>query len=296
MGLFDKILRWIRSLSDYRQPVYDPNYDGSSWRKWILVFLVLLVGVIIFFALSNRQADKTEYSNNRVTTTNEPEQKNTSIPQQQTTLHEVVRVIDGDTIEIRSDDGIRKVRMIGIDTPEKNHPSKPVECFAKEASDHLSQLISGKSVSVEADTSQDTRDKYNRYLYYIFLNDQNINLQMISDGYAYEYTYNTPYKYQNDFKKAQIAASEADKGLWSPSSCNGERVAPSSSATSNAANTASRAAGGQSTDCDPNYTPCVPNVSYDLDCGDISFSVRVVGNDHHRFDREGDGYGCESNG
>ncbi len=47
--------------------------------------------------------------------------------------------------------------------------------------------------------------------------------------------------------------------------------------------------------CDPNYTPCVPNVSYDLDCSDISFSVRVIGTDHHRFDREGDGLGCESN-
>lgn len=46
--------------------------------------------------------------------------------------------------------------------------------------------------------------------------------------------------------------------------------------------------------CDPNYTPCVPNVSYDLDCPDIGFSVRVIGTDVHRFDREGDGHGCES--
>jgi len=46
--------------------------------------------------------------------------------------------------------------------------------------------------------------------------------------------------------------------------------------------------------CDPNYTPCVPNVSYDLDCPDIGFSVTVIGSDPHRFDRDGDGYGCES--
>lgn len=46
--------------------------------------------------------------------------------------------------------------------------------------------------------------------------------------------------------------------------------------------------------CDPNYSPCVPLVSYDLDCPDIGFSVRVVGSDPHRFDREGDGYGCEA--
>lgn len=45
--------------------------------------------------------------------------------------------------------------------------------------------------------------------------------------------------------------------------------------------------------CDPNYTPCVPKVSYDLDCPDVGFTVSVIGSDVHRFDRDGDGYGCE---
>lgn len=296
MGLFDKISFWIRSLSDYRQPVYDPNYDGSSWRKWLFVFIVLLVGVIIYFAFFNRQVDKNDLSNARDTAVTDTRNSSSKTTQQPAAVYEVVRVIDGDTIDIMADGETRRVRMIGIDTPEKNHPSKPVECFAKEASEHLSQLISGKSVSVETDNSQDSKDKYNRYLYYIFLNEQNINQQMISDGYAYEYTYNTPYKYQNDFKKSQATASEGDKGLWSASTCKGERATPSGSPTTSASTTTSGAVGAQSSDCDSNYTPCVPNVSYDLDCGDISFSVRVVGNDHHRFDRDGDGYGCESNG
>lgn len=46
--------------------------------------------------------------------------------------------------------------------------------------------------------------------------------------------------------------------------------------------------------CDSNYSGCVPIVSYDLDCPDIGFMVRVLGSDRHRFDRDGDGYGCES--
>lgn len=46
--------------------------------------------------------------------------------------------------------------------------------------------------------------------------------------------------------------------------------------------------------CDPNYSPCVPMVSYDLDCPDIGYSVTVIGSDPHRFDRDGDGHGCES--
>ena len=46
--------------------------------------------------------------------------------------------------------------------------------------------------------------------------------------------------------------------------------------------------------CDENYSGCVPIVSYDLDCGDIGFSVVVRGYDKHRFDGDKDGYGCES--
>lgn len=49
-----------------------------------------------------------------------------------------------------------------------------------------------------------------------------------------------------------------------------------------------------SANCDSNYSGCVPLVSYDLDCPDIGFSVRVLGSDPHRFDGDGDGYGCES--
>jgi hypothetical protein len=52
----------------------------------------------------------------------------------------------------------------------------------------------------------------------------------------------------------------------------------------------------EQTGCDPNYTGCVPNVPYDLDCGDIGFSIQVIGGDPHGFDRDGDGWGCESYG
>jgi len=51
----------------------------------------------------------------------------------------------------------------------------------------------------------------------------------------------------------------------------------------------------QASNCDPNYTPCVPNVSYDLNCADIGFRVRVIGTDVHGFDgNDNDGLGCES--
>jgi hypothetical protein len=60
---------------------------------------------------------------------------------------------------------------------------------------------------------------------------------------------------------------------------------------------ASTSGGATPSNCDPNYSGyCVPNVNYDLDCADIGHMVYVVGNDHHRFDADNDGYGCESYG
>jgi resuscitation-promoting factor RpfB len=50
----------------------------------------------------------------------------------------------------------------------------------------------------------------------------------------------------------------------------------------------------QSSNCDPNYSPCIPNVSYDLDCPDIGMKVVVKGYDHHNLDADNDGYGCDS--
>lgn len=58
------------------------------------------------------------------------------------------------------------------------------------------------------------------------------------------------------------------------------------------ASTAASAVGEM--ECDPNYSPCVPYVSYDLNCPDIGYmTVRVIGYDRHGFDRDRDGFGCE---
>jgi hypothetical protein len=64
-----------------------------------------------------------------------------------------------------------------------------------------------------------------------------------------------------------------------------------------AGSTGSGTGSGIASSCDPNYSGyCVPNVSYDLNCPDIGHMVIVVGVDHHGFDRDDDGYGCESYG
>jgi micrococcal nuclease len=134
--------------------------------------------------------------------------------------YSVVSVVDGDTVKLSMNGSTETIRLIGIDTPESVHPTEPVECFGIEASNKAEQLLSGKQVQFETDSSQDTRDRYGRLLGYIILPDgRNFNKVMIEDGYAYEYTYNTAYKYQNAFKTAESNAKASGKGLWASGAC-----------------------------------------------------------------------------
>jgi micrococcal nuclease len=82
-----------------------------------------------------------------------------------TTPADVVRVVDGDTVDVRFDGGkLERLRLIGMDTPELVDPRKPVQCFAREASQHAHELLDDQGVSIETDASQGSRDIYGRYL------------------------------------------------------------------------------------------------------------------------------------
>lgn len=143
-------------------------------------------------------------------------------PAPEKTLYSVLKVVDGDTVAVEIDGKQEVLRLIGINTPETVDPRKPVECFGKEASNKAKEILTGKKVSIEADSTQGDLDKYNRPLRYVYLEDgTNFNKMMIEEGYAYEYTYNTPCKYQADFKEAERKAREEKRGLWADDTCNG---------------------------------------------------------------------------
>lgn len=132
----------------------------------------------------------------------------------------VTDIVDGDTIKVQTKNGdTQTVRLIGIDTPESVHPQKPVECFAIEASKYLEELILDEQVKLEFDPTQGEADRYGRLLAYVWLGEDNINEKMIKNGFAYEYTYNFPYKYQDKFMIAEENAISNQKGLWGKS-CN----------------------------------------------------------------------------
>jgi micrococcal nuclease len=116
------------------------------------------------------------------------------------------------------------VRLIGVDTPETKDPRKPVQCFGKEASEFTSQKLLGKQVRLGGDATQQERDKYGRLLRYVYLPDGILfNRQLIAQGYAYEYTYKIPYRYQIDFKANQASAQKSALGLWNSTTCSGKR-------------------------------------------------------------------------
>jgi len=137
-----------------------------------------------------------------------------------TELLSVVRVIDGDTIVVNKEGINESVRLIGIDTPETVHPSKPVQCFGEEASRKTKEWLEGSQVILEIDEGEGERDKYRRLLAYVYRDDGLfVNLELIKQGYAYEYTYATPYQYQAEFKAAQAEAQTAGNGLWGEDAC-----------------------------------------------------------------------------
>lgn len=138
------------------------------------------------------------------------------------TYYPVTKVTDGDTIQVSINGTVEKIRLIGINTPETVDPRKTVQCFGKEASDRMKDLAEGKQVRLEYDDSQGYRDTYGRVLAYVYLEDkQMLNRKMIAEGYAYEYTYMTPYKYQTEFREVQNLAKISARGLWAEDSCNG---------------------------------------------------------------------------
>ncbi len=129
-------------------------------------------------------------------------------------LYEVVYVNDGDTITVRANNQENRVRFIGIDTPEKNHPSKPVQCYSYAATDYLTQLIGDSDVKLVADPTNSNRDRYDRLLRYVYLPDGTLlNAKMIEEGYAFAYT-SFPVTKMDEFLALEQEAREANRGLW----------------------------------------------------------------------------------
>ncbi|MDD2890866.1 MAG: thermonuclease family protein [bacterium] len=203
-------------------------------------------------------------------------------------VYKVVNVVDGDTIDVEMGGGKERLRLIGIDTPETVDPRKPVQCFGKEASDKAKELLLGKMVSLEADPTQGERDKYDRLLRYVFLEDGTFfNKEMIEQGYAHEYTYDTPYKYQTEFKQAENEARENKRGLWGDI-CNVEEPQQEVETPPETTKTITPVVPSS-----PSYTcNCSKTCAQMSSCTEAQYQLNVCG--CSRRDGDGDGVACDS--
>jgi micrococcal nuclease len=139
----------------------------------------------------------------------------------------VAYVIDGDTIAIRIDRGMEKVRLIGIDTPEsreneraalqaeRSHRDiKTIMEFGRRAKDALKGLLpKGTEIRVEYDVQK--RDKYGRLLGYIYTQDNAmVNEEMVVRGYAQLLTIPPNVRYADRLRKALTKSQREKRGLW----------------------------------------------------------------------------------
>ncbi len=127
--------------------------------------------------------------------------------QNQVPTYTVVRVIDGDTIEVGTANKTQSVRLLGVDAPEQ------YRCFAEESSIFLSEHILGKQVTLFADPLNEDTDDYGRLLRYVYLNDALINAQIIEQGFA-RHLSSFPIIQNENFSELEKEAEENDFGLW----------------------------------------------------------------------------------
>lgn len=131
--------------------------------------------------------------------------------QQDYSFYTVQKVYDGDTVLLS--DG-RKIRLLGITTPEIEHSDKAVQAGGEEAKQWLMQRLLNTRVRLEFD--QEKHDKYQRYLAHLFTEQgEHINLQLVRRGYASINIYPPNLIYVTELLKAEQAAEAERQGIWS---------------------------------------------------------------------------------
>ncbi len=119
-----------------------------------------------------------------------------------TIIGKVVAVTDGDTVKVLDETKtLHKIRLNDIDAPEKK------QAFGNKSKDNLAKYIAGEIVNVE----YSKKDRYGRVLGTIYLNNQDINLQQIKDGYAWVYR---KYSKNSNYIIQEKLSKEHKKGLW----------------------------------------------------------------------------------
>jgi endonuclease YncB( thermonuclease family) len=200
-------------------------------------------------------------------------------------------VADGDTVVLSSGETIR---LVQIDTPEIYGDT---ECYGRQASALTESILpAGTRVRIATDPALDQRDRDGRTLAYVWKGSSLVNLRLVREGAAAPYFYSGDEgRYAAQIFKAAVVARKAGRGLWGHCRKGSVPLRATRGVSTGPVNVPRQTvAGGASSNCNPNYTPCVPNSAADLNCPDVGHPVKVVGSDPYNLDSDGDGYGCES--
>lgn len=126
----------------------------------------------------------------------------------------IIRIVDGDTVDVLLNRKKERVRIIGIDAPESVAPQREIECYGPEASEYLKKILPMQSQVQLLPEPKDNRDRYGRLLRYIELEQIDVGAQMIQAGYAKSYR-----KFSHPRKRAysslENTAFDSRLGLWS---------------------------------------------------------------------------------
>ena len=124
--------------------------------------------------------------------------------------------VDGDTAKFKYKDEIITARFLAIDTPETKHPTKGEEPFGKEASGYTcNKLKNAEKIKLEFDEDSDEKDKYDRYLVWVFVDDELLQKKLVRKGLAsVAYLYGD-YKYTDELEETEQLAEDEKLGIWS---------------------------------------------------------------------------------
>jgi thermonuclease len=126
-----------------------------------------------------------------------------------------VKCVDGDTAKFERNNKVFTLRFLAVNTPETKSPKKGVEFYGKEASNYTcNRLKEAKTIEIEYDNQSDRKDRYNRNLGWVFLDDKLLQKDLVENGYAkVDYIYGK-YKYVDELKELEKKAKNSKKGLW----------------------------------------------------------------------------------
>lgn len=129
-----------------------------------------------------------------------------------TAVVEVVRAVDGDTIEVELDGKREDVRLIGVDTPETVAPGEPVQCFGERASAFTHRVLDGRRARLRFGVER--RDVYGRLLAYVHRGPLFVNADLVRRGLARTLTIPPNDRFAERFERLELRAARAASGLW----------------------------------------------------------------------------------